>query len=174
MPELKPNVLNRAGRPVCGAPLTGRFRDECQRVATIERGGRWYCWTHDPQRIAEARRARHAANRARVAAQEAAWDAQAARRDMERAAGVRDLPEAALARLAALGGVPAILARIDRPAEPARPALEPPDLSRSSTADVIALMAECGASADPSDQMFARACRDELATRKPNQGSDPR
>src|SRR5436305_1456618 len=63
MPDLKPNLINPAGRPVCGAPLTGRFRDECQRVATIQRSDRWYCWIHDPERRKAAAKARREAPR---------------------------------------------------------------------------------------------------------------
>lgn len=46
--------------------------------------------------------------------------------------------------------------------------LLPPDLSDTPTQDLCALMMTCGLSDDPSDQMFAKACRDELAKRKPN------
>lgn len=47
----------------------------------------------------------------------------------------------------------------------------PPDLSDISTDDLAYLMIECGLSRDKSDQMFAKACRDEIAKRKiiPNQ-----
>ena len=45
--------------------------------------------------------------------------------------------------------------------------LLPPDLSDMSNADLCQLMLVCGMSNDKSDQMFAKACRDELARRKP-------
>jgi hypothetical protein len=48
---------------------------------------------------------------------------------------------------------------------------EKPDLSATSAADLVALMTACGLSPDPSDQEFARACRDELARRKPPVGA---
>lgn len=44
---------------------------------------------------------------------------------------------------------------------------EAPDLSFMTTADLVALMGECGQSPEPSDQAFAKACRDEIARRKP-------
>lgn len=44
--------------------------------------------------------------------------------------------------------------------------LLPPDLSDTPTNDLCALMLVCGMSNDPSDKMFVKACRDELAKRK--------
>lgn len=46
--------------------------------------------------------------------------------------------------------------------------LLPPDLSDTPTPDLCALMMACGMSKDPSDKMFAKACRDELAKRNPD------
>ena len=45
--------------------------------------------------------------------------------------------------------------------------LLPPDLSDMPTPDLCELMQACGISNDPSDKMFVKACRDELAKRKP-------
>jgi len=42
-----------------------------------------------------------------------------------------------------------------------------PDLSHMSNDDLCALMLACGLSNDPSDRAFVKACRDELAKRKP-------
>ncbi|MES2973340.1 MAG: hypothetical protein V4757_07010 [Pseudomonadota bacterium] len=44
---------------------------------------------------------------------------------------------------------------------------EAPDLSDMSTDDLCAMMLACGMSNDRSDRDFAKACRDELARRKP-------
>lgn len=44
---------------------------------------------------------------------------------------------------------------------------EQPDLSDMSSDDLCAMMLGCGMSNDPSDQAFVKACRDELAKRKP-------
>jgi len=44
--------------------------------------------------------------------------------------------------------------------------LLPPDLSHTPTQDLCMLMMDCSMSDDPSDKMFAKACRDELAKRK--------
>ena len=46
-------------------------------------------------------------------------------------------------------------------------AFEPPDFSETSTDDLCGMMLACGASEDESDKMFAKACRDEIAKRKP-------
>jgi hypothetical protein len=45
--------------------------------------------------------------------------------------------------------------------------MEKPDLGYMSTADLVELMLACGMSSDPSDKEFAKACRDEIARRKP-------
>lgn len=42
-----------------------------------------------------------------------------------------------------------------------------PDLSEMTNDDLCALMLACGMSDDQSDKMFVKACRDELAKRKP-------
>jgi len=44
---------------------------------------------------------------------------------------------------------------------------ETPDLSMMSNDDICALMLATGMSNDPSDKAFCKACRDELAKRKP-------
>ena len=44
---------------------------------------------------------------------------------------------------------------------------EAPDLSMMSNDDLCSLMLATGMSNDPSDKAFCRACRDELAKRKP-------
>lgn len=41
------------------------------------------------------------------------------------------------------------------------------DLSMLSNSDLVTLLVECGSSLDPTDQEFAKACRDELARRRP-------
>ena len=51
--------------------------------------------------------------------------------------------------------------------------LPPPDLSDTPKNDLCALMLACGMSNDPSDKMFVRACRDELAKRKLKQPLRP-
>jgi len=43
----------------------------------------------------------------------------------------------------------------------------PPDLSDMSTDDLCDLMLACWMSNDKSDRVFAKACRDEIAKRKP-------
>lgn len=45
-------------------------------------------------------------------------------------------------------------------------AIEAPDLSHMDKNDLCALLLACGMSDDPSDRVFAKACRDELARRK--------
>jgi len=45
--------------------------------------------------------------------------------------------------------------------------LEAPELDHMSTHDLCWLMLACGLSEDPSDKAFVKACRDELAKRKP-------
>lgn len=44
---------------------------------------------------------------------------------------------------------------------------ERPDLSDMTTDDLCGLMLACGLSDDESDKAFAKACRDEIAKRKP-------
>lgn len=44
---------------------------------------------------------------------------------------------------------------------------EAPDLSHMSIADLLYMARECMESGEPSDLEFARACKDELARRKP-------
>lgn len=44
---------------------------------------------------------------------------------------------------------------------------ETPDLSGVPTGDLPALLIACAMSNDPSDKAFAKACRDEIARRKP-------
>jgi hypothetical protein len=51
--------------------------------------------------------------------------------------------------------------------------LLPLDLSETTTPELIALMMACGLSDDPSNRMLAKACRDELAKRKPDNNFIP-
>jgi hypothetical protein len=44
----------------------------------------------------------------------------------------------------------------------------PPDLSHMSTDDLCQLLLMTGASHFPTDKAFAKACRDEIAKRKPS------
>ena len=44
---------------------------------------------------------------------------------------------------------------------------EAPDLSDMPINDLCGLMLACSMSKDKSDQLFAKACRDEIARRKP-------
>lgn len=50
---------------------------------------------------------------------------------------------------------------------------EPPDLSETPTQDLCGLMLACSLSNDPTDKAFAKACRDEIARRKPTPDSHP-
>jgi hypothetical protein len=45
---------------------------------------------------------------------------------------------------------------------------ETPDLSDVPTDDLAGLLLACAMSNDPSDRAFAKACRDEIARRKPS------
>lgn len=47
------------------------------------------------------------------------------------------------------------------------PNMDRPDLTQTSTDDIVVMLMTCGLSRDPDDQAFAKACRDELARRKP-------
>ena len=49
---------------------------------------------------------------------------------------------------------------------------EAPDLSDMSNDDLCAMMLACGMSGDPSDAAFVKACRDELAKRKPEPAAE--
>lgn len=44
---------------------------------------------------------------------------------------------------------------------------EAPDLGHMTTRELCQLMLACGSSNDPSDKAFVKACRDEIAKRKP-------
>jgi hypothetical protein len=44
-----------------------------------------------------------------------------------------------------------------------------PALREMTNFELVMLMGQCGKSDDPSDKAFAKACRDELASRKPEQ-----
>jgi hypothetical protein len=48
----------------------------------------------------------------------------------------------------------------------------PPDLSHMSTDDLCQLLIMTGASHEPTDRAFAKACRDEIAKRKPSRSGD--
>ena len=37
-------------------PGAGWYRHDCSRKATVERDGKWWCWQHDPEYVAEKRR----------------------------------------------------------------------------------------------------------------------
>lgn len=60
--------------PDCNAKAHGEYRDvrmhPCSRKGTVERDGRWYCWQHDPVRVAEEEEKRRAI-----------WAARAIKRD---------------------------------------------------------------------------------------------
>ena len=45
--------------------------------------------------------------------------------------------------------------------------VEAPDLSGMDSDGLCAMLLMCGRSSDPTDRAFAKACRDELAKRKP-------
>ena len=51
------------------------------------------------------------------------------------------------------------------------PKFEAPDLTSMSSDDLCTFMIACGMCEDPSDKAFVKACRDELAQRKLEQGA---
>lgn len=48
----------------CSIKVPGMYSDinfyPCQRSATIQRDGKWYCWQHDPERVKAEAKKRHA------------------------------------------------------------------------------------------------------------------
>lgn len=50
--------------------------------------------------------------------------------------------------------------------------IETPDLADIPESDLCALMMACSMSDDPTNKAFAKACRDELAKRKPKTKDD--
>ena len=51
--------------------------------------------------------------------------------------------------------------------------MEMPDLSDVPTSDLVLLMGSCAQSNDLTDKEFAKACRDEIARRKPKSAPQP-
>lgn len=61
---------------------------KCSRNATIEHGGKWFCWQHDPQRVAKEAAERQVANEAKADRQADVWERRA--RDAKLAALVTE------------------------------------------------------------------------------------
>lgn len=100
----------------CAGTVRG-FVGDCERRPTVERNGKWYCWQHDPDRLAEQAKERRDAWRAKMQKEDDAFAARRSRRDLEARAGIKDLTDAELEKLAALGGVRNLLRAREAKAE---------------------------------------------------------
>jgi hypothetical protein len=96
----------------CCANLRGRYRGNCERNGTVERGGKWYCRQHDPVLVAEQRAAKAVVLRAEAAALQAKVHMEVDRHILERDAGVDRLTDAELRAIIAAGGMRKILAGV--------------------------------------------------------------
>ena len=84
-------------------PGAGWYRHDCSRKATVERDGKWWCWQHDPEYVAEKRRTEEEKWEADSKNRSAKWDRERrayAALDALEAAGITN-PEA-VQHLAAL------------------------------------------------------------------------
>lgn len=97
----------------CCARLRGFAPGTCERPATVERDGRPFCWQHDPVRLEEDRKAGYAANMERLRREEAEREARFVRQDLLRDSGIRDASDDDLRKLVALGGLSAVLAKLE-------------------------------------------------------------
>ena len=97
-----------------GRKCQGRLRTygECERPASVERDGKWYCWQHDPVKKEQAAREAWKARKEHIAQIEAAADAKIERRQLEEQAGIKNLTNDDLRQLIAAGGMVKILSEI--------------------------------------------------------------
>jgi len=67
----------------CSGKIWGAYRDvsgrvyKCSRNATIKRNGQWYCWQHDPERVAGDKEKRRVADKAKMDRYTARWETRA-------------------------------------------------------------------------------------------------
>ena len=95
--------------PRCCGVLRGYLRGICDRPATVEREGKFWCWQHDPVRLEKERQERYRAGRKEHEEREARVAAHFNRARLEEAAGVRDLSDDTLRDIVRLGGLEAII-----------------------------------------------------------------
>lgn len=89
-----------------------RVYGNCERRASVEVDGKWYCWQHDPVRLRAKARREWEARKAQMRAEDEAYEARHARKALLAAAGLRDLSAVSdddLRALAAAGGLSAWL-----------------------------------------------------------------
>ncbi len=91
---------------------SGAFAFQCDRKPTIERGGKCYCWQHDPERLTRIARERQAERFAAQERSQAEFDAQYKRNQLIANAGVDNLTEDELKAIAALGGIRAMIVEL--------------------------------------------------------------
>jgi hypothetical protein len=102
-----PQGAEAEGQP-CNAKTRNLF-GRCDRRATVERDGRWFCWQHDPERFQAERAARAARRRQEAMAHEAEIEARWRRDDLLRNSGVGALTNQDLEQIVAAGGIRAFL-----------------------------------------------------------------
>lgn len=95
-------------RPEC----IGTPNKSCWRRGTLERGGKLYCWQHDPIRVEAERAKKREKDRAERAEWAAKFEAQAELRDLRRDAGVSALTKEDLRTVIGLGGVQAMIQKL--------------------------------------------------------------
>ncbi len=100
--------MKPAGHRECEGRVK-RFMGVCESPATVERDGKWFCWRHDPVRLDEEAAAARAKRKAEMEQEEADQK----RRWRVRDAGLRVIDDATLAAVERLGGLQAMIRRLD-------------------------------------------------------------
>lgn len=95
----------------CHGHCRGTFAGICFRKgkSLVERDGKWYCWQHDPERLARLAKERWEERKRHTAEVERKADESAARRRLLIDAGLDDISNVDLQTIISLGGIQAMI-----------------------------------------------------------------
>lgn len=93
----------------CQGRLSGCFGGNCERRASITRGGRGYCWQHDPERVSRERKAKAQQLRQEIRRREERIDAEVERSALHRRAGLDSLTDDDIRNIISLGGIQSMI-----------------------------------------------------------------
>lgn len=102
-------MMDSEGR-TCAARLR-RYMGQCDRSGTVEVGGKWYCWQHDPNRLHAESAKRWEKRKAEIAREDAAFEAKLTRKRLLESAGLLDVPDNVAAAVRDAGGLAELLDR---------------------------------------------------------------
>lgn len=95
----------------CEGHLRGTFAGMCYRKgkSLVERDGKWYCWQHDPERLAQLAKEKQEEREKRYAKMERKNDERIERHRLLVAAGLEEVSNDLLRDIIHLGGIDAMI-----------------------------------------------------------------